>query len=140
MERQFVRKNGITHKRRSIEAQNNPSSSKDLTPGDGRQPGQTLINSTARSIGSMLGKIVARSENSFNRRKPRIEPTPTTTVISHQKTSANRKSSDVSEENVSKAVSKTQVKHALSVRRSPSKNLKRQSRANRPTSRKTRSD
>jgi len=141
MERHLVRKSATTRKRRSVlsDAHGASSNSRDLTHTDDSHPGQSLLGSTARRIGSVLGKIVARTENSFSRRKPRIEP-PKTTLGSSQKTSAKRKSSEVSEKNASKAVSKTQVKRALSVGHSRSKNLKRQSRTNRAASRKAPSD
>jgi hypothetical protein len=137
MERHFVRKNATIRKPRSVlsDAQGASSNSKDSTQSDDSQPGQSLLGSTARRIGSVLGKIVARTENSFSRRKPIIE-LPKNTMGSSQKTSAKRKSPEVSEKYVSKAGSKTQVKRTLSVGHSRSKNLKRQSRVNRPASRK----
>ena len=137
MERRFVRRNATIGKHRSVlsDSQGTSSNSKDLTQSYASQPGQSLLRSTARRIGSVLGKIVARTENSFSRGKPRIE-LPKTTMGSSQKTSAKRNSPEVSEKNVSKAVSKTQVKRALSVGHSRSKNLKRQARTNRPASRK----
>ena len=133
MERHIVRKNATSRKPRSVlsDAHHASSYSKDSIQSDDSQPGHSLLGSTARRIGAVLGKIVARTENSFSRRKPGIE-LPKTTVGSSQKTSARGKSP---QKNVSKVVSKSQVKHALSVH-SRSKNLKRQSRRNRPASRK----
>ena len=82
MERQLVRKNRIPRKRRSVlgEAQSGPSNSVDRTPSDNAKPEHSLLVSTARRIGSVLGKIVARAGHSFNARKPRIELTSKTTV------------------------------------------------------------
>ena len=129
MERQLVRKNGA-RKRRSVLSEVQSDS----------QPDQSLLVSTARRIGSVLGKIVAKTENSLSPGKPRIKLTPKTTVSPSRKTLAKRKSAEVSEKGSSKAVSKTQMRRAPSVSRSRSKNVKRQSRANRPASRKARSN
>ena len=97
MERHFVRKNATIRKPHSVlsDAQGASSNSKDSTQSDDSQPGQSLLGSTARRIGSVLGKIVARTENSFSRRKPRIE-LPKNTMGSSQKTSVKRKSLEVS--------------------------------------------
>ena len=88
----------------------------------------------------MLGKIVARTGHSFNRRKPRIELTSKTTVSPSRKTAPKRKSSQGSEKSLSKIRSKSQGKRAHSVRRSRLKNAKRKPRAKHSASRNNPSD
>ena len=128
MERQVIRKKRTARKGRSglSEVQSGPSS---LTNGDDSHTDPSLLVSTARRIGSVLGKIVVKTENSLSSRKP----------MSPSQKSAKGKSPQVSENSFSKADSKTQVKGAHSTH-SRSTNLKRKPRAQRPASRKARTD
>ena len=139
MERQLVQKNGAPRKRRSVlsEVQSGP---RGLAHSDNSQRDESLLVSTARRIGSVLGKIVAKTENPLSPPRPTMAFTPKTTVSPSRKTSAERESPEPSKKSSYKAVSKTQVKGAHSVRRSRSKNVKQQSRANRPGPRKVRRD
>ena len=56
-------------------AQSGPSKSGGLSKGDNMAPDQSLLVTTSRRIGSVLGKIVAATEQSFAR-KQRIKLPP----------------------------------------------------------------
>ena len=56
-------------------AQSGPSKSGGLSKGDNLAPDQSLLVTTSRRIGSVLGKIVAATEQSFAR-KQRIKLPP----------------------------------------------------------------
>jgi len=138
MEPQLLRKNAATGKRGPSSNEFQPLNRESKR--DDMQLNNGLLVTTARRIGSVLGKIVARTEASLSPRRPTMELTPKKTPRTNRtrKASARRRSSETgSEGSQLKPANKSHGKDTHSVRRSPSRNVKRK---RSPASRNARSD
>ena len=145
MERQLIQKAGARPMSRSSlsQAQSRPSKPSEFANSDRPQSDQSLLVSTARKIGSVLGKLVAKTEKSLSPRKPGIELAlkKKNDASRSRKASVKRGSSEAgSKRSRLKVVNKSQLKSIDSVRHSPSRNVKRKSRAENLASRTARSD
>lgn len=137
MERQLVRKDAVTGK-----PQSRSSNSDALANSDHRQPNQSLLVTTARRIGSVVGKIIAKAENSLSPRKPRIQLEPKTQSRARKASPKRRTIATAPEKtHVAKPVLKTPLEERSdSASRSPLKNVKRKPRTKSLAARNARSD
>jgi hypothetical protein len=91
MKRQNVRKptakRSRPHKRT---AQGGPSRSVELSKDDDMASDQSLLVTTSRRIGSVLGKIVATTEQSFARKQTKLLPKKGTSARRSRKASVKR--------------------------------------------------
>ena len=91
MKRQNVRKHAAKgsrpHKRT---AQGGPSESVERSKDDDMASDQSLLVTTSRRIGSVLGKIVATTEQSFARKQTKLLPKKNTSARRSRKASVKR--------------------------------------------------
>jgi hypothetical protein len=91
MKRQNVRKHAAKgsrpHKRT---AQGGPSESVERSKDDDMASDQSLLVTTSRRIGSVLGKIVATTEQSFARKQTKLLPKKSTSARRSRKASVKR--------------------------------------------------
>jgi hypothetical protein len=71
-------------------AQSGPSKSGGLSKGDNMAPDQSLLVTTSRRIGSVLGKIVATTEQSLARKQTKLSPKKRTSARRSRKASVKR--------------------------------------------------
>ncbi len=91
MKRQNVRKPAAKGSRPHLrKAQGGPSESIELSKDDDMAPDQSLLVTTSRRIGSVLGKIVATTEQSFARKQTKLSPKKRTSARRSRKASVKR--------------------------------------------------
>ena len=139
MQRELLRKNAATGKKRPSSKESQPANNE--AKRDDMEMDHGLLVTTARRIGSVLGKIVARTEASLSPGGPTNQVAPKKTPRANQsrKSAVKRGSIETGSGNRHlKALSKSQLKRPL--RRSPLMKVKRKPRAESLAARNVRSN
>jgi hypothetical protein len=140
MERQLARKSAAKRKSHSSnKISNQPDSSNEGFSGSNRDaivPDKSFLVTTARKIGSLLGRIVAKTEKSS---MADLSPTKRSSPSQSRKSSVKRRGIATGAEKQSKVVSQRKLKGTGSARHATSKKPKPRSSAQTLAERKSRS-